>query len=107
MHLFFDRLTFDDSLELEKIEQEISNLEEELIVSKKNDFIFLVFFRKRLLTLKVYYEQLLEIYEAIELNENGLIDQKELRQFKTQTDINLNSVMRCLRLSHPYFSRCR
>jgi len=66
MHLFFDRLTFDDSLELEKIEQEISNLEEELIVSKKNDFIFLVFFRKRLLTLKVYYEQFLEIYETIE-----------------------------------------
>ena len=94
MHLFFDRLTFDDSFELEKIEQEISNLEEELIVSKKNDFVFLVSFRKRLLTLKVYYEQLLEIYEAIELNENGLIDQKELRQFKTQTDINLNSVMK-------------
>ena len=74
------------------------------------------------MTLKVYYEQLLEIYETIELNENGLIDQKELRQFKiqtsranrlyngvlnlrdyvtqvreafqTQTDINLNSVMK-------------
>ena len=72
--------------------------------------------------LKAYYEQLLEIYETIELNENGLIGQKELRQFKiqtsrvnrlyngvlnlrdyvtqvreafqTQTDINLNSVMK-------------
>ena len=66
MHLFFDRLNFDDSHELKKIEQEISNLEEELIVSKKNDFVFLVSFRKRLLTLKVYYEQFLEIYEIIE-----------------------------------------
>lgn len=122
MHLFFDRLTFDDSIELEKFEQEISNLEEELIVSKNSDFVFLVSYRKKLLTLKLYYEQLLEIYESIELNENGLIYQKELRYFKiltsranrlyngvlnlrdyvtqvreafqTQIDINLNSVMK-------------
>jgi len=122
LHLFFDRLTVDDSLELEKIEQEIAKLEEELVVVKKSDFAFLVSFRKRLLTLKVYYEQLLEIYEEIEQNENGLIDQKELRYFKiltgranrlyngvlnlrdyvtqvreafqTQIDINLNSVMK-------------
>jgi magnesium transporter len=74
------------------------------------------------LTLKLYYEQLLEIYEAIEQNENGLIDPRELRHFKiltgranrlyngvlnlrdyvtqvreafqTQIDINLNSVMK-------------
>lgn len=122
LHLFFDRLTFDDSLDLEKIEQEISSLEEELIVSKKNDFFFLVAYRKKLLALKVYYEQLLEIYEAIGQNENGLIDLKELRYFRiltsranrlynavlnlrdyvtqvreayqTQIDINLNSVMK-------------
>ena len=46
MHLFFDRLTFGDSLELEKIEQEISNLEEELIVSKRTISFFLSPFGK-------------------------------------------------------------
>jgi len=122
MHLFFDRLTFDDSMALKKIEQEITDLEEELIVSKKSDFIFLVSFRKKLLALKLYYEDLLTIYEAIEQNENELIEQKELRYFRiltgranrlyngvlnlrdyvtqvreayqTQIDINLNSVMK-------------
>lgn len=122
MHLFFDRLTFDDSLELEKIEQEITDLEERLMNSKQIDFKFLAIFRKKLLTLKLYYEQLLEIYEGIEQNENGLIEPKELRYFKiqegranrlyngvlnlrdyvtqvrealqTQTDIRLNSVMK-------------
>lgn len=122
MHLYFDRLTFDDSLVLKKIEQEISDLEEALIVSKKNDFVFLAAFRKKLLSLKLYYEQLLEIFEAIEQNENELINPKELRYFRilagranrlyngvlnlrdyvtqvreayqTQIDINLNSVMK-------------
>jgi len=122
MHVFFDRLTFDDSLELEKIEQEITDLEEQLMNAKQIDFRFLVIFRRKLLTLKLYYEQLLEIYEGIEQNENGLIEPKELRYFKilegranrlyngvlnlrdyvtqvrealqTQTDIRLNSVMK-------------
>ena len=122
LHLFFDRLTFDDSLELEKIEQEITNLEDLLVGSKQIDFRFLTIFRKKLLTLKLYYEQLLEIYEGLDQNENGLIELKELRYFKiqegranrlyngvlnlrdyvtqvrealqTQTDIRLNSVMK-------------
>lgn len=122
MHIFFDRLTFDDSLELEKIEQEITDLEDLLIGSKQIDFRFLTIFRKKLLTLKLYYEQLLEIYEGLDQNENGLIDPKELRYFKiqegranrlyngvlnlrdyvtqvrealqTQTDIRLNNVMK-------------
>lgn len=122
MHLFFDRLTFDDSMTLKLIEQEITDLEEELIVSKKSDFMFLVSFRKKLLALKLYYEDILVIYEAIEQNENELIDPKELRYFRiltgranrlyngvlnlrdyvtqvreayqTQIDINLNSVMK-------------
>lgn len=123
MHRFFDRLTFDDSMELEKIEQQISALEEELVVSAKKDFLhFLVTYRNKLLALKLYYEQILEIYEAIEQNENGLIEQAELRYFRiltsranrlyngvlnlrdyvtqvreayqTQIDINLNSVMK-------------
>lgn len=87
IHLFFDRLTYDDTLVLEKIEQEISDLEEELIVSKKTDLIdYLFAFRKKLLILKRYYEQLLEITEAFEQNENGLIDKKVLRYFRILTN---------------------
>jgi len=122
LHQYFDRVTFDDSLTLKRIEQEISALEATLIVSNKSDFQFLVNYRKRLLELKVYYEQLLEIFEAIEQNENGLIGTSELRYFRilegranrlyngvvnlrdyvtqvreayqTRMDINLNSVMK-------------
>lgn len=122
LHQYFDRVTYDDSLTLKKIEQEISALEETLIVSKKSDFNFLTNYRKKLLELKTYYEQLLEIFEAIEQDENGLIGKTELRFFRilagranrlyngvvnlrdyvtqvreayqTQIDINLNSVMK-------------
>lgn len=87
LHLFFDKLTFDDALILEKIEQDISELEEKLITSEKSDLIDdFVTFRKKLLTLKRYYEQLLEISEAIEQNENGLIDKTVLRYFKILTN---------------------
>ena len=122
LHQYLDRVTFDDSLTLKRIEQEISSLEATLIVSNESDFLFLVNYRKRLLELKVYYEQLLEIFEAIEQNENGLIGTSELRFFRilagranrlyngvvnlrdsvtqvreayqTRKDINLNSVMK-------------
>lgn len=87
LHLFFDKLTFDDRLVLEAIEEEISNLEEEFIVAIKNNLVdYLITFRKKLLGLKQYYEQLFEISEGIEQNENNLIDKKELRYFKILTN---------------------
>jgi len=87
IRLFFDKLTLNDRFQLEKIEQEISDLEENLIASKKNDLVnYLITFRKKLLSLKRYYQELLEIAESIEENENGLIDKKELRYFKIHTN---------------------
>ncbi|AWW26614.1 CorA family divalent cation transporter [Acetobacterium carbinolicum] len=86
-HLFFDKITIDDREVLVSIEEEITSLEEEFIVSIKDDLVdYLVTFRKRLLNLKQYYEQLVEISEAIEENENNLIDKKELRYFKILTN---------------------
>jgi len=86
-HLFFDKLTYDDRNVLVSIEEEIANLEEEFIVSIKNDLVdYLITFRKRLLSLKQYYEQLFEISEAIEENDNDLIDKKDLRYFKILTN---------------------
>ena len=87
IRLFFDKLTLNDRFQLEKIEQEISDLEEDLIASKQNDLVnYLITFRKKLLSLKRYYQELLEIAESIEENENGLIDKKELRYFKIHTN---------------------
>jgi magnesium transporter len=86
MSLFFDKLTFDDSIVLERMEKEITELEEDLLLSKESELIdVLVAFRKKLRTLKRYYEQLLEISEAIEQNENGLIDKTVLRFFRFHT----------------------
>ncbi len=86
-HLFFDKLTIDDRDVLVAIEEEISDLEEEFIVSVKNDLVdYLITFRKKLLSLKQYYEQLFEISEAIEENENKLINKKDVRYFKILTN---------------------
>ena len=80
--LFFDKLTSDDSIVLEKMEQDISDLEEDVMVAEKKELLDdLVAFRKRLRALKRYYEQLLEIAEAIEQNENGLLDKKRASFF--------------------------
>jgi magnesium transporter len=86
-HLFFEALTAADWLVLEGIEEELSDLEEALIVSVKDDFVdSLVGFRRQLLGLKQYYEQLLEIAEAIEENENDLLSDEKLRYFKILTN---------------------
>lgn len=86
LYHFFERLTSDDAFLLEKIEKEITELEEVLIVAERKNFSdTLVNLRKRLLTLKVYYEQLWEIAEEIEQNENELIEAKILRYFRIFT----------------------
>ena len=131
IHLYFDKLTYDDSLDLRNMEQEIADLEDELMLLKKIDLLDLMTFRKKLLSLKLYYQQLLEVYEGIEQNENALIDLKEERNFRilsgranrlyngvmnlrdyvtqvreayqTQIDINLNSIMKVFTVITSFF----
>lgn len=120
---FFDRLTFDDTPVIEQLEKETSVIEEELLNSHENDMLRdIMRLRKRTLVLKQYYEQLVEIVEAVVRNENGLLDQHAVRYFgrltvrvdrlyrnvlnlreygsqlreayQTQIDISLNSVMK-------------
>lgn len=85
---FFEKATSEDSSKLENIEQDISNLEESLITLKKNNNYIneIIALRKKLLTLKRYYEQLINIAESIEENENDLISEKELKYFKMLTN---------------------
>lgn len=85
-HLFLDRLTYDDAVALDQLEQEITDLEESLITTKKSDVIGnIITLRKKLFSLKRYYEQFLVIAEEIEENENGFIDKKTMRYFRMIT----------------------
>lgn len=123
VQIFFDKLTYEDSFLLEKLEEEISGLEEALITLKSRNYIAeIVLLRKNLLAYKRYYDQLSMISSAIEENQNGLLTKKEVRYFRiltnrvdrlvmgigslqdyvsqvreayqTQTDINQNRIMK-------------
>ena len=80
---FFERVTAKDADRLEKIETEISNLEDALITSaKRNSVREIIHLRKRLLVLKRYYEQLLDVLDILQENENNLLDNRSMRYFK-------------------------
>lgn len=85
--LFFDKLTIDDALVIESVEEEISNIEEALITQKNRNYISeIVFLRKKLLAYRRYYHQLAMISSAIEENDNGLLQKKEVRYFRILTN---------------------
>lgn len=86
LYLFLSGLISGDPEALQTLEQEITTLEEQLLTAKKDDCIReIISLRKRLMHLKGYYEQLLEICEALEENENGLIEEPVLRSFHILT----------------------
>ena len=87
LYEFFDFLTVGDSMFLENLEQEITELEEALITSEKKDYIKeIIRLRKRLLALKRYYEQLFDLAEAMEENENELLSRHIIRYFHILTN---------------------
>ena len=80
---FFERLTAKDADRLEKIETEISNLEDALITSvRKNSVREIIHLRKRLMVLKRYYEQFLNVLDILQENENDLLDERSMLFFK-------------------------
>ncbi len=80
---FFDKLIKEDTSELEKLEEEITDIEDDLLTSEIKDVITdIIGMRKRLLTLKRYYEQLNSIFEGLIENENEFISKKEMRYFR-------------------------
>lgn len=87
LHIFFDKLTSEDTYFIENIEQEITKLEEGLITSKEDNYLNkIIILRKKLLKLKRYYERLLNIAESIEENDNKLIDKKTIKYFRMFTN---------------------
>lgn len=79
----FEKLTVSEVNFLEKIELEISDLENEIITTKKRDCVKeIISMRKQLMGLKKYYEQLLDVLDGMQENENEMLSENELRYFK-------------------------
>jgi Mg2+ and Co2+ transporters len=81
---FFEDITHRDAEYLEKIEQEINILEDQVLLNREHkDAIHkIIYFRKKISLLKRYYEQLLDIFDSLEENENNLLTARALRSFK-------------------------
>ena len=88
LQLFFDDLTYEDSLLLEQIEEEASALEETLITTGANGNYSekIIILRKKLLAYKRYYDQLSSISATIEENDNQLLTEQEIRFFRILTN---------------------
>lgn len=83
LHDFFCHITIGDREYFDAVEKEILDLEQALITSEKRDCVKeIISLRKRLMTLKKYYEQWMDVLDNIVENENGIIDHKTLRYFK-------------------------
>lgn len=82
LYLLLERLTEFDYQVLEDLEEELSELEESLFTEQKKDYIReIIIFRKRLMTLKRYYERLLYVCDEVEENGNGLVGKHTLHGF--------------------------
>ncbi len=83
IYLFFESQTREDHKVFDAIEKEIMDLEQALITSQKHNCVAdIISLRKRLMFLKRYYEQYLNVLDVLGENENGIFDGKTLRSFK-------------------------
>ncbi len=84
---FFETVITKNIKYMDHLEQRIIDLEDELLVDdRKKDYIErIVKLRKSLLALKRYYEQLLDIFSLIDINENNLFCADTLKGFRILT----------------------
>lgn len=79
---FFANLINEDTNYLEALEEEITETEDDLLTSSKKECTKeIIAYRRELLQLKKYYEQLNRIFEGLVQNENNLISSDSLRYF--------------------------
>ena len=80
---FFEELTKGDEVTFDTIEKETMDLEQALIATGKRDCVSeIISLRKRLMVLKKYYEQLLNVLDILIQNENEIFDGKTIKSFK-------------------------
>ena len=79
-HLF-DKLLEDDNSYLDKFEEKVMALEKKIIDDKRNKNYVnnIIGYRKKLVLLKRYYEQVSVVFKYIDLNENKLFDHQSLK----------------------------
>lgn len=91
---------------LEKTEEKIMELEEQIVNGKIDKNLNREIFerRNRLTMLKTYYDQLVELGGELQENENALFEEENLRYFKIFTDkagrLSLNTQTLCENLIH-------
>lgn len=121
---FFEELFDGDSAYLDDLEEKIMALEDAVIEEKKGrDYVSrIISFRRRLVDLKRYYGQLINVFNYVTLNENNLFDKHSIKllqisarkverlyqnvlalmeyvtqireAYQAEVDINLNSIMK-------------
>jgi len=94
---FFEKLIADDCGKTDDIEQEISNIENAVMDSQGDNYVkHIAALRKRILVLKRYYEQLLNVMDDLLQNENELLTESALRYFRifdNKTDRRYHTVL--------------
>lgn len=85
---FFEKIFQGNREYLDDLEEKIMDLEKEVILDKKrkNYVTRIIVFRKHLVKLKRYYEQFQNIFNYIEVNENGMFDKRSLKMLKILAD---------------------
>lgn len=82
LYHFFTRLLQEDLSYLEEYESEITDAEDAALKSARQDYMGkIVEYRKELLRLKRYYEQLNAIFDNLASNDNGLLSEDAVRHF--------------------------
>jgi magnesium transporter len=83
LYVFFAELLKNDIGYLEEMEERITETEDQLLTTSRPAHIGnIIHYRRELLRLKKYYEQLNEIFEGLTENENDMISPEELRYFR-------------------------
>lgn len=80
---FFSKLIANDISVFDDLEKEIAELEQALITSQKKDCVKeIISLRKKLMILKKYHEQILDVLECLSENENHFFDSNTIKYFE-------------------------
>jgi len=82
LYRFFARLIKDDTAYLDGLEAQITDAEDEVLAGGQRGYLGKITeFRRELLRLKRYYEQLDSIFDELAVNDNGLFSEEFVRRF--------------------------